>query len=93
MDENKSKSTLPHNLVLENRKKLTVSSVDEVDSFDEQNIVAFTSYGELTISGNGLHIIRFSTDTGDLAVEGDINAVSYSDNTKVSGGFFSRIFR
>lgn len=93
MDDKKIQSSLPHNLVLEDRKFLTVSSVREVDSFDEQNIVAFTSLGELTISGNGLHINRFSTDEGELAVEGSIISISYSDNVQVSGGFFSRIFR
>ena len=93
MEDKKIMSSLPHNLVLEDRKYLTVSSVREVDSFDEQNIVAFTSLGELTISGTGLHINRFSTDEGELAVEGTINSVSYSDNVQSSGGFFSRIFR
>ncbi len=93
MDDKKEQLSLPHNLVLENRKFLTVSSVSEVESFDEQNIVAFTSLGELTINGNGLHINRFSTDEGELAVEGNINSISYSDNVQASGGFFSRIFR
>lgn len=93
MDDKMIQSSLPHNLVLEDRKFLTVSSVREVDSFDEQNIVAFTSLGELTISGNGLHINRFSTDEGELAVEGSISSISYSDNVQASGGFFSRIFR
>ena len=93
MDDKKLQSSLPHNLVLEDRKILTVSSVKEVDSFDEQNIVAFTSLGELTISGSGLHINRFSTEEGELAVEVKINSVSYSDNVESTGGFFSRIFR
>ena len=93
MDEKRTQSALPHGIIIESRKSLTATCVDEVDSFDEQNIVAFTSCGELTISGNCLHILKFCADTGELAVEGEINAVSYSDNVKATGGFFSRIFR
>jgi len=93
MDEKRIHSSLPHNLILEDRRKLTVSCVNEVDNFDDQSIVAFTTSGELTIDGEDLHIIRFSTDEGELAVEGNIIAVSYSDNAQTSGGFFSKIFR
>ena len=92
MDE-KRQISLPHNVVIEDRRRITVSAVSDVDSFDENAIVAFTPLGELTINGSKLHINRFSTDEGELAVEGEITSVSYSDNTPVSGGFFSRIFR
>lgn len=93
MEEKRQISDIQHNVVLEARKKLTASAVKEVDSFDEQNIVAFTSLGELTVSGSGLHISSFSTDSGELIVEGNINSISFSDNVQPSGGFFSRIFR
>ena len=92
MDE-KRQITLSHNLVIEERKRITVSAVSDVDSFDENTIVAFTPLGELTINGSKLHINRFSTEEGELAVEGEITSVSYSDTAQVSGGFFSRIFR
>lgn len=93
MEEKRQQSDISQNIVLESRKKLTASSVKEVDSFDEQNIVAFTSLGELTVSGSGLHIGSFSTDSGELIVEGEINSISFSDDVQPSGGFFSRIFR
>lgn len=93
MDERRQQSEMPQNIVIENRKKLTASAVSEVDSFDEQNVVAFTSFGELTIGGTGLHIGSFSKDSGELIVEGDISSISYSENTQQSGGFFSRLFR
>ena len=33
---------MPHSVVLEDRRRLTVSGVSDVDSFDEQMIVVFT---------------------------------------------------
>ncbi|MBQ5823667.1 MAG: sporulation protein YabP [Clostridia bacterium] len=93
MEDKKALSEHNHNIVLESRRRLTASSVKEVESFDENNIIAITSLGELVITGTGLHINSFSTDNGDLIVEGEITSLSYSDTVTASGGFFSRIFR
>ncbi len=91
--EDKNSSFLPHNIVLEDRKHLTVSGVKDVDSFDEQNIIAFTALGEMTVSGNCLKINRFSTEIGELAIDGEISSIVYSDTDTHQGGFFSRLFR
>lgn len=91
--EDKNISAIPHNLVLEDRKHLTVSGVKDVESFDEQNIIAATNMGEMTVSGNGLKINRFSNEVGELAIDGEISSISYTDNEPVEGGFFRRIFR
>ena len=91
--EEKNINLLPHNIVLEDRKHLTVSGVKDVSSFDEINIVALTALGEMTINGNNLKINRFSTDVGELVIDGDISSIIYSENTYEQGGFFSRIFR
>ena len=84
---------MPHNLVLEDRKMLTVSGVSDVDSFDEETVVVFTDLGELTIRGSNLHINRLSVEVGELTVEGNIAALIYADEVPKSGGFFSRVFR
>lgn len=93
MAEEKRMQSMPHNLVLEDRKMLTVSGVSDVDSFDEQTVIVFTDMGELTVRGNNLHINRLSVEVGELTVEGNIAALIYSDETPKSGGFFSRVFR
>ena len=74
MEENKIK--MPHNLVLEDRKKLNVSGVCDVDSFDEETIVVYTQMGELTVRGNDLHINKLSVETGELKVF----SAKFSDN-------------
>lgn len=93
MAEDKRIQSMPHNLVLEDRKMLTVSGVSDVDSFDEQTVIIFTDMGELTVRGANLHINRLSVDVGELTVEGNIAALIYSDESPKSGGFFSRVFR
>lgn len=84
--------SFPHNLSLEERKKLMVSGVTDIGSYDEQTVVAMTELGELTIKGEGLHIIRMSIDTGELTVDGEISSLAYSE-IRQNGGFFSRLFK
>ena len=93
MADEKRMNALPHNLVLEDRRMLTVSGVSDVDSFDEETVVVFTGLGELTVRGTNLHINRLSVEVGELTVEGNIAALIYSDETPKSGGFFSKVFR
>ncbi len=93
MAEDKRMIKLPHNLILEDRRSLTVTGVSDVDSFDEQAVIVFTDMGELTVRGTQLHINRLSVETGELTMEGNIASLSYSDEQQHSGGFFSRIFK
>ena len=83
-----------HNIIMEDRRHLTVSGVSDIDSFDEQTLVIFTSMGELTVKGQDLHINRLSLEVGELLIEGDIDALLYSQREqKQQGGFFSKVFR
>ena len=93
MADEKKTAGAPHNLILEERRLLTVSGVSAVDSFDEETVVVFTDYGELTIKGSDLHINRLSVEVGDLTVEGKISALIYSQEAVSKGGFFSKVFR
>lgn len=90
MEENKLK--MPQNIMLEDRKKLSVTGVKDVDSFDEESIVVFTELGELTVRGSDLHINRLSVETGELMIEGAIYALVYTDDSPKKEGFFSRVF-
>lgn len=88
------KKAMPHNIILEDRKRLSVSGVTDIDSFDEQTVALFCDSGELVIHGQGLHINRIDVDTGELNLEGEsIDGLSYTDNHPMHGGFFSKLFR
>lgn len=94
MSEEKNMGKLPHNLMLDNRKLLSISGVSDVDSFDEQTVVVYTDVGELTVKGKNLHINRLSIDVGEMQIEGQVDSLLYSDNKPLSeGGIFSRLFK
>lgn len=91
--EEKKTTKMPHSLILENRKNMTLTGVSDVDSFDEQAVIAYTDLGELTIKGRNLHINKLSVETGELSLEGEIISMSYTENQSSSGGFLSKLFR
>lgn len=82
-----------HNLILEGRKRLNISGVEDVESFDEESVVVYTSKGLLIINGRELHIEKLSLDGGDLAIEGEIDSLRYEEETKEKGGLFTRLFK
>ena len=83
----------PHHVVIEDRKGLTVSGVEDVERFDENTIVLSTSRGAMVVAGENLHIEKLSLDGGDLKVDGDIDSVSYEEESAGRGGFLSRLLR
>ena len=99
IDERKNVSSVTNvvqNLILENRKKLSVSGVNDVLSFDDQVVMIETELGLLTVKGENLRINKLSIDTSEVIVEGEISFLSYSDKEKKkkkSGGFMSKIFK
>lgn len=83
-----------HRLVLEDRQQLTVSGVEEVESFDENGIIMHTGQGTLVVRGSGLHIEQLSVEGGQLRVEGQVESLTYEDmGNRSGGGFFSRLLR
>lgn len=82
-----------HQITLENRNRLTISGVEEVERFDENTISMVTNQGILIVRGEGLHIEKLSLDGGDLKVDGMVECIQYEENTSAVGGLLSRLFR
>ena len=81
----------PHTLIIENREALTVSGVTEVGNFDEDIIVLYTSFGEITVKGEKLQVSLLNTETGEVSAQGKINSVQYSDKVSGHTSFWTRI--
>ncbi len=82
-----------HNIVLENRKKLVLSGVINVESFEEDSVELKTALGDLSIRGEGLKMESFVSDIGDLVVKGNIYAIVYMNDSSKKQGFFNRLFK
>lgn len=84
-----------HLVTIENRNRITVTEVDDVESFDEERVVVYTSMGTLTITGYEFRISKLNVDDGQLMLEGEVDSIEYSDTERAdkSGGFFGRLFK
>ncbi|MBE7030439.1 MAG: sporulation protein YabP [Ruminococcaceae bacterium] len=82
-----------HNLIMENRGKLSVSGVEDVESFHEEEIVLHTTMGVLILRGRGMHINKLSVEVGEVIVEGEICAMEYTEARQKGGSFLARMFR
>lgn len=82
-----------HQLMLENRGRLHLTGVTDVDSFDETRVTVYTELGELTVGGSGLHIQNLNTEEGALTMEGKIDSLVYSPDAEPAGGLFARLFK
>ncbi len=72
----------PHNLILENRQKLSLSGVTDVESFNETEIYLFTSLGDLAVRGKNLHVEGINLDSGDMSISGEIKSMIYGDKDR-----------
>lgn len=91
MDDKKG---MTQNVELYERERLNVSGVLGVEEFCDEKIVLETVLGFLEVTGSELKMNKLSVDEGELAIEGDITGVLYTEETgKRKGGFFAGLFR
>ena len=81
---------LPHKLTLNERKQLTMTGVTEVVSFEDTAVVLRTGLGMLVVQGQGLQLKTLSAEGGQVAVEGEVSALSY-EQPRESGGWLRRL--
>ncbi len=68
-----------HTLTLINRTELSLTGINDIDSFNEQEIIAVCETGELVIKGELLHIEQLSVEAGIMSVSGKITSLSYNE--------------
>lgn len=83
------------NLVMENRRRVVISGVNEVEGFTETEVRLYTEMGQITVKGKKLQVSEVSTKTGELIMTGDlIDSVVYSDKVRrTPDNFITRLFR
>ena len=96
LDDKKMVRGRNHSILIENREKITITGVQDVDSFDESAVILLTDMGFITLHGEDLHINKLNLEEGQLIVEGEIIALQYSDSEGIKSkgsGFLGRLFR
>ena len=81
------------NILIEDRNRISVSGVEQVDSFNETTISLSTIKGKLIIKGEELNISKLNLDEGSVKISGMINSISYISKEGVPKNFIGKIFK
>ena len=79
-------------LELKNRERLTVNLVENVEHFQETEILLKTAFGRLRISGSSLKLEDLSKDGGTVFLVGKIDTLGFSD-IKEKGSFLKDLLK
>lgn len=82
-----------HNVHIDNRSRMSVTGVSDIESFHEQEIILETEAGIMRIEGDGLHLTKLSLDDGQVIIEGEVSALEYEAPNVERRGLFSRVFK
>ena len=88
-----TKQEFPHNLSLKDRKKLNADGVKDVESFDEDTVSAMLGDRKMIIRGKHLKVETFSSESGELCVEGEVDSITYTTELSRKAGLLSRMLK
>ena len=92
MTENRA-GTKTQNIVIEDRSNISISGVDQVDSFNDNTIVLSTVKGGLSIKGEGLNVSKLNLDEGNVKITGLINSLAYISKEGTPKNLMGKIFK
>ena len=72
------------------RKTLTLTGICDVISFDETIVALSMADCVLSVEGEGMRVVRMDVESGDLTLEGKINALVYSYKRIRKSGLFGK---
>ncbi|MCI9596514.1 MAG: sporulation protein YabP [Firmicutes bacterium] len=83
-----------HMITIDNREKITVTDVADIDNFDEEEIRANLKAGGLNIKGKKLHIQMLDLAEGKAVITGEVNSLAYTQKKdKSEKGLLKKILK
>ena len=87
---NKFKS---QSIIIEDRMKMTITGVEQVESFNDNMIVLSTVNGGMNLKGEGLNISELNLENGSVKIDGKINGVNYTSGDVTAKNIMGRLFK
>ena len=76
------------------RKKVSLSGVKKLVSFNPEEFLIETNLGVLLLKGQELEIIKLDTTDGILSIKGHVNNLNYIDSNKSKeSSIIARLFK
>jgi sporulation protein YabP len=88
----KIKQSQNHSIYIQNRSEGTITGVEEVNEFDNNQISLNTSMGCVMIKGRDLKVKRLNLEKGEVDVTGNVDSFSYTTK-KSNESLLKRMFQ
>ena len=83
-----------HKVIMIDREQMEIVGVEDVISFDDQEIIIATIRGVLRLTGTDLHIKHLDLEAAKLDVEGLFSVLEYTEGRGLQGkGILGRLLR
>ncbi len=97
MDKENDIREFNHVLNMVERKKVSLTGVKKIDSFDNEQFLIDSVLGFIIIKGEDLELLKLDTKEGVITIKGQINSINYVDaNTNKNNkdkSVISRLFK
>lgn len=79
-------------IILKDRKYMSVTGVKDVNAFTEENIVLTLETSSLIVKGENLHISKLDLESGNVNLDGKVNSLQYIKEVS-DKSFIKRLLR
>lgn len=86
---------IEQNICLFSRKHMDLTGIKEVVSFDDDQVTVSSDLGMISVEGRNLKIESFSTEKGELKINGEFDSFFYYSKKEQTEkqGFLSKLFK
>ena len=71
-----------HEIKVVDRNVISLSGINKITSFDDQEFLMDSNMGNILLKGEGLEIVKLDTNDGHVKIKGKLVSLAYLDNTK-----------
>ncbi len=83
-----------HVVNIDNRERVSVTEVIDIESFNEEIILMILKNGGLIIKGENLHIQKLDLEEGKVLISGAISSAVYTEKKdRQEKGFLKKILK
>lgn len=93
MDYSESPSPLvsTHTITVEDRRRIRITGVVDVESFQEEEAAITVQNGLLYLVGQGMKLTRLDPDSHIALIDGLLTSLEYASEREQRRGLFSRL--
>ncbi len=71
-----------HEIKITDRSIISLSGINKISSFDDQEFLMESNMGVILLKGEGLEIIKLDTHDGNVKIKGKLISMAYIENGK-----------